>query len=241
MIFGALLLELAALYFLSRWVTQAIFMFFLLVFRVRAVAVSLLLVLQLPGTVVHELSHLFTAEMLGVKTGKLRLEPESIREADIQAGSVMIAETDPFRRYAIGLAPLWWGMIGLTAISYFLPGIVNSVFHSGLPIFGNSNTYLLLSLSYLLFAISNTMFSSPKDLEGFLPFAIVIALITGAAFIFGLRIDLTGQLLELVVRILTTLTRSIGVVLGINIGLLTSIKLLTSLLSRVLRVRVVRQ
>ena len=55
MLFGVLILELAALYFLSRWVTRAIFTFFLLVFRVRAVAVSLLLVLQFPGTVIHEL------------------------------------------------------------------------------------------------------------------------------------------------------------------------------------------
>src|SRR5260221_6045484 len=113
---GVLLLELCALYFLSRWVTQAIFTLFLLFFRIRSVALSLLLVLEFPGTVIHELAHLFTAEVLGVRTGKLTLEPESIRGESIKAGSVMIAQSDPFRRYAIGLAPVFVGIFVLTAI-----------------------------------------------------------------------------------------------------------------------------
>jgi hypothetical protein len=240
MLFAVLILELMVLYFLSRWVTKTIFMFFLLVFRMREIAVSFLLVLQFPGTVVHELAHLFTAEILGVRTGKLRLEPETIREQDILAGSVMIAESDPFRRYAIGLAPMWWGMIGLAAISFFLSGILDNVLHSGIPVFSNSNTYLLLGLSYLLFAVSNTMFPSPQDLKGFLPFAIILSFLTVAAIILGLRIALTGQLLDISLRIFTTLTQSLGVVLGINTALLILIKLLTSLISKVLRVRVVR-
>src|SRR3989344_9654538 len=113
-----LLIEPLALYFLSRWVSKSLFVLFLLLFRSRSVAISLLLVLTFPGTVIHELAHLFTAEILRVPTGKLTLVPESIREASIKSGSVAIAETDPFRRYAIGLAPLFTGVVAISAISY---------------------------------------------------------------------------------------------------------------------------
>ena len=71
--------ELVILYFLSRWLSERMFMFFLLLTRSRPAAISFLLVLEFPGTAIHELSHLFTAEILGVRTGKLSLEPESIR------------------------------------------------------------------------------------------------------------------------------------------------------------------
>ena len=177
--------------------------------------------------------------MLGVRTGKLRLEPESIREADIQAGSVMVAESDPFRRYAIGLAPLWWGMIGLTAISYFLPGSIPDWANwTHWTYWKEPSSYLVVLLSYLLFALSNTMFPSPQDLKGFLPLAIILSLLTGTGVVLGLRVGLTGQLLDLSLRILTTLTRSLGVVLGINVGLLLSTRILTSLISKILRVRI---
>src|SRR3989337_2674203 len=92
--------ELIALYVLSQSLTQAVFELTVLVFRARSVGITIVTLLTFPGTVVHELSHLFTAEVLGVRTGKLTLVPENIREEEVKAGSVMIADTDPFRRYA---------------------------------------------------------------------------------------------------------------------------------------------
>lgn len=245
MLLVILALELIALYFLSRWVTQRLYTFLILVFHARSVAVSLLLVLEFPGTVVHELAHLFTAEILGVKTGKLKLEPESIREDNIKSGSVQVAVTDPFRRYIIGLAPLFVGILVLTAISYFLPGLINSVFSAskeealqGSPWYANPSLYFLILAGYLMFAVSNAMFSSPQDLAGFIPFAIALALFVGGAYFLGLRIALTGAVLEFVLRILTTLTKSLGVVLGVNAGLLLIISLLTHLMTRMFHIHI---
>lgn len=215
-----LVFELLLLYFLSRWVTQAIYTFFLLLFRARSVAVSLVLVLEFPGTVIHELAHLFTAEVLGVRTGKLKLEPESIRSDDITSGSVMIAQSDPFRRYMIGLAPLTWGMVTLTAIAYFIPDM------------GNWPYWGYIGIGYLLFAVSNTMFPSPQDMKGFWPFGIVIGIIFGAFYVFGIRIVLTGQILEMTTRIFTTLTRSLGIVVIINTAILLFTKSMTALMYR---------
>ena len=235
-----LLAELSLLYFFSRWVTMGLFDLFLLMFRTRSVATAFILILEFPGTVVHELSHLFTAEILGVHTGKLRLEPESIRGENITAGSVTIAESDPFRRYLIGLAPMFSGIIILTAISFFLPGLINSAFQQGIPFYQNPQFYVLLATGYLLFAASNTMFPSPQDLNGFLPFMIAIAVFVTALYFIGFRLVITGVILETETNILTTLVKSLGVVLGINAGLLILTKIITYLLTKIFRVIIVR-
>lgn len=232
--------ELILLYLLSQWLTKAMFDVFLLLFRSQTVSLSILLFLLFPGTVVHELSHLFTAEILRVPTGKLSLVPENLRGGNIRSGSVMIGESDPFRRYAIGLAPLFWGMIVLAAISYFLPGLITSVFSSGIPIFENTDFYLLLLAGYAIFAVSNSMFSSPEDLSGFIPFAIVMGGFATAAYFYGFRLALTGPLLEIAVRTLTTLTQSLGMVVGVNIVLLVASWGLKTGLSRLLGIRVER-
>jgi len=216
--------ELTLLYFLSRWVSQSLFTLFLLLFRARPVAVSMILLLQFPGTVIHELAHLFTAEILRVPTGKLTLVPESIRDENIRSGSVTIAQSDPFRRYAIGLAPIFAGLLVLTSISYFLSQ--------------NIPNWIYWSLIYLLFAVSNSMFSSPEDLKGFWPFAVVFIAFATIFYFLGIRFELTGYTLELVTRILTTLTKSLGLVLGVNAILLVVSRSLMMVLLRIFRVRI---
>lgn len=229
MLLLVLIAELIVLYFISRWLTKTLFTFFLLVFRARSVAIAILLAIEFPGTVVHELSHLFTAGILGVPTGKLTLEPESIREENITTGSVAIAQTDPFRRYAIGLAPVAGGMIILTAIAYFLQQFV--------PNWGD---WRIWALGYLLFAVSNSMFSSSQDLKGFLPFAITLGVFIGAFYYLGIRIALTGTVLETATRVLTTLVNSLGIVLGVNSVLLLVSSGLTKLIMRIFRVKIIR-
>ena len=93
MMLALLFAELTALYFLSRWLTKKLYFFFLLVFKVRSVAISGVTLLLFPGTVIHELSHLFTAEILGVPTGKLNLVPEGVRPSSF-------SRSDPIKTYS---------------------------------------------------------------------------------------------------------------------------------------------
>lgn len=237
MIAAAVLIELIVMFFLSQEVTKVLFTFFLLLLGSRTVAVTILLVLDFPGTVVHELSHLFTAEILRVHTGKMTLVPESLRTGEIKAGSVMIGQSDPFRRYAIGFAPIFSGILLLTAISYFLPGLIDSV-TSGAPLGTNPATYYLLAAGYCMFAISNNMFSSKEDLKGFIPFAIALTILTAALYVIGIRINITGQVLVVATKIATTLAKSLGVVLGVNAVILVVTKLFLSLLAHARRVRI---
>jgi len=179
------------------------------------------LVLTFPGTVIHELAHLFAAEILRVPTGKLTLVPENIRETHIKSGSVAIAETDPFRRYAIGLAPLFTGVVAISAISYLLSLSMN-------------HELITILYFYLLFAVSNSMFSSPEDLKGFIPFTLVLGLFVAAGYMLGIRFELTGEVLEVVTRTLTTLTNSLTMVLLVNLGLLIASWGLTRLVRSIL-------
>ena len=238
---GILIAELLILFFLALRVTQAIFEFFLLLFRSRTVAVTIVLLLEFPGTVVHELAHLFTAEILRVPTGKMNLVPETIRGNEITSGSVMIGSSGPFRRYAIGLAPLFAGILILTSLSYFLPSLYTSVIHSIVPRYTNPDFYWLLLTSYCLFVLSITMFPSPADVKGILPFAGVVTIFVLGAFFLGLRLTLSGWVLDGALTILMTLTKSLGLVIVFNVAILIVMHLMTTILSKLTRSRLYKQ
>lgn len=167
--------------------------------------------------------------MLGVHTGKLTLVPEGLETEEVKAGSVMISQSDPFRRYIIGLAPIFAGMIAISALSYFL-----------FQQFGNSAALTILYF-YLLLAISNSMFSSKEDLKGFIPFAIAFGAMAAAAYFAGLRIGLTGTLLEFVTRLFDALTKSLGIVLAINLTGFVITKGLIFLVQKITRRRLIHR
>ncbi|MCX6794337.1 MAG: hypothetical protein NTY06_04525 [Candidatus Gottesmanbacteria bacterium] len=233
-LFLLLFTELFILFFLSRRLTQGTYDLCILLFRARSVAITIITILNFPGTVIHELSHLFTAEVLGVRTGKLTLVPESIQKdpstslgTEIKAGSVMIAATDPFRRYLIGLAPIVTGLVAITAISYTLFQYV--------PNWGSWEVWGYWGGGYLLLVISNAMFSSAEDLKGFLPFIITLGIMIAAAYVAGFRVGITGPALSVSTQILDALTKSLGGVLALNIiGIILTkgLILLTEKLSR---------
>jgi hypothetical protein len=238
-----LIAELLLLFLVSKILIEHLYGFFFLIFRRRPIAVSIVTLLVFPGTVIHELSHLFTAEILGVRTGGLTLAPEAIQDPEVRAGSVMIARTDPLRRALIGTAPFFTGIITLTALSYYftpqLQALWNAVW-SGAPITGQS-VFLTAGIIYLIFAISNSMFSSKEDMKGFPAIAIVFGLIMATLYILGIRITLTEGLTQAVTMILGSLTRSLGLVLAVNcIGLLL-MRIFLTLMERIFHVRMIRQ
>lgn len=213
--------ELVLLYLLSRRVIQTLYSLLHMLTRSRTIAIWIVSIVFFPGTVVHELAHLFTAEILGVHTGKLTLIPESLEGTEIKAGGVLIAETDPLRRTLIGLAPVTWGITLLTALSYVLLQNIHSV------------TIITILIFYSMFAVSNSMFSSKEDMKGVIPFTITVGLFSVAGYFAGFRIGITGEILTKTFFVLETLVRSLGVVLGINLIVL----LLTSVILKVVRMR----
>ena len=214
-----LIAEIFGLYLLSRRLTNQLYHTLLLLFRHRSVAIPTIIIILFPGTVIHELSHLFTAEILGVKTGKLTLAPESIEDENIPVGSVELMETDPFRRSIIGLAPFVTGLMGLIGLSWILPNLWRDTLaaYNQEVLFSSPSSYLLLLTSYLLFCISNTMFSSTEDMKGVIPLASVLGMIGAGMYVAGVRIGITGVLEEKVVAVLSAISKSLSVVLVLNL------------------------
>lgn len=240
-----ILAELGLLYFSSRRLTQNLYVSVFLLTKSRPVAISFLSILFFPGTVIHELAHLFTAEILGVRTSGLTLVPEGIEQKDVKTGSVSIAQSDPIRRAIIGIAPVFVGLIALGAVSYFLsqllfpttslpPGALASPQPEGyihvvpyLSSISGLQWLIFAGLCYGIFAISNTMFSSKEDMEGFWPVVIVITILVGAAYFAGIRISLTEPVLSNVMQFFQSIAVNLGYVTGLNIVLFILSKLLT--------------
>lgn len=220
------LTEIVLLFFFSRILVKNLYILFLLLFHARSVAVSLVTAILFPGTIIHELSHLFTAEILGVRTGKLTLVPESIRENDVQTGSVAIAQTDPFRRALIGLAPLTNGLLAVIGLSYFIVTWDYSI--------------ITIFLFYLLFCVTLTMFPSAPDIKGTPAVAITLGILLLAAYFLGIRIGLTGQILLLLTRLLDGLVKSLGFVTALNILGVLGIHGIIVLVQKLLQRKLVR-
>ncbi len=202
-----IIVELVILGILSSRLTQLSFTVLMRLTHSRTISITILTIILFPGTVIHELSHLFTAEVLGVHTGKLTLAPESIEGEDVQSGSVQVAVTDPFRRTIIGIAPTITGMISLSILSWYLSQAQQFI--------------IIIALLYLILTISNTMFTSKEDLKGVLPVALTLALFFSAFYISGIRIILPTAFQTTITTIIQTLAQYLGAAVGINlIGIL---------------------
>lgn len=211
-------IESILLYFIARKLTEAIFGITIFTTKSKKIGVTVLSLILFPGTIVHELAHLFTAEIMGVRTGKLTLAPDSLADNELRTGSVSIQQTDPFRRFIIGVAPILWGTATLFILSYFFKTIAGDALSTGSldPIFTWPTWLYLLLLLYGSFSVSTTMFSSKEDMKGSLPIIIVTILVLLTLYIVGIRVVLTGKITEILWTILTGLTQTFTVILALN-------------------------
>jgi hypothetical protein len=218
------IIELAVLFLISRKLTSSIYSFIYLITNSRLFAYGVLNLSLFPGTVAHELSHLFTAEILGVPTGKLTLTPK-IEELNsgksqnyITNGSVMIAKSDPFRRAAIGLAPLFNGVIILTIMAYYLPIWGNLMLKDvELSNFLSVSVFRFILSLYFTFAVSNSMYTSASDTKGLTPLILTLVIIGIIAYLAGLRFMPPQQISSGIDNIFLAISKSLGLVLAVNL------------------------
>lgn len=157
--------ELFSLYFFSKLLHKSLAKLFYLLTRSQHKTVGLLAFVFLPGTIVHELSHVIAAGSMLVESGEIEFMPE-IRDDGIKLGSAQIHKTDPIRRALIGVAPVLIGTGLVVGISWYLTFLQFS--GQGVA------WWVFLIMFYLIFEISNTMFSSSKDLEGSLVITVIL-------------------------------------------------------------------
>lgn len=161
--------EFFILFLSSQFLIQSLARLFYRFTKSHTKTVHLLAFLFLPGTVIHELAHIISAGVMMVHTGDIEFMPE-IREDGVKLGSAEIGVTDPIRRALIGMAPVFVGVSLIVGLLWFFFYQIQK-----------ANIYpfwVFLLLIYAIFIISNTMFSSKKDMEGaFTFFALIIAVV----------------------------------------------------------------
>jgi hypothetical protein len=145
---------------------------------------NVMFLIFLPGVIIHELAHALLAVLLFVRAAHMEFAPKQTSDG-LRLGSVGIERVDPIRRSIIGFAPVLIGFLSILGIVYF--SISNFSFFQKQNIFLMSGFVLIIL--YFIFAISNTMFSSKKDMEGTIEVVLVALVLVIVGFIAGIRID----------------------------------------------------
>ncbi len=156
-------LELLILFFLSRKITQKL---------AGKLSIRELALLFLPGTIIHELSHVLSAGVLLVHVGEVEFMPQQTPEG-IKLGSAQIGQTDFIRRAIIGFAPVLLGLSIILGISFYF--IANF----------DGPWWAVIILLFILFEVGNTMFSSKKDMEGTAAFLVIFSSLLVAFYFLG--------------------------------------------------------
>jgi len=183
---------------------------------IRLLPLDLLFFLLLPGTLLHELSHLFTAEILQVPTGELSLRPH-LDDDQIKLGSAQVGMTDPIRLTLIGTAPFVTGTLVLWLI--LVVGLGLDLAHLALPAFN----YWHILFYYLIFAIANTMFSSPSDLQAAALPIVLLLIVLGLFQLTNLNLPIS--LTDLSTNLFWLLAVIFSLVLVLNLLLLLPLRL----------------
>lgn len=197
--------ELLVLFLLSHVVIRQLSFLFYRITHSKKWSIRLLAILFLPGTTVHELSHAVTSEILFVRTRGITLIPQ-IEGDTVKLGSVQIEKTDFIRSFFIGIAPfivgtgLILGLVWLTA-SNIIPRTLLSI----------------ILVGYALFTISNTMFSSKRDLRGAIEFIILAIIVIVVVYFLGIRIQLTPDLETKINNATKLASMFLAIPLGIDI------------------------
>ena len=173
-------MEIVILYHLSRRLFQSVFHFIYQVTRRKGLSAYIFALLFLPGTFIHEMSHFLAALFLLVPTGELRLIPKFNEKGHIDLGSVLIAKTDPVRRFLIGISPFIFGSVIIITVLYFVS--MNRFIDTW---WGN----ILAGL--IIFEVGNSMFASKKDLEGTVILFIFTLFVIAFLYLLDIRIPIS--------------------------------------------------
>jgi hypothetical protein len=182
---------LAALVVLSRWITRQVQLLGLHLTGDERAAQMTYYLLMLPGILLHELSHLVVARLVGLKVGAFSLGPRTYNQTSIELGSVTVSRADVFRESLVGLAPFLSGTAVLVLVGYRVFE-VGSLSQAG-AVGGASGLVRSLShiwqvpdfwlWAYVVFVVSNAMMPSPSDRQPWLLAGIYLGVALGFVYL----------------------------------------------------------
>jgi hypothetical protein len=236
-----LLLLLAPLIYLQRFLQHEIQSIFLLITHQPEISIALFSLLFLPGVLLHETSHFLMAHMLGVKTGRFSLIPKKLGNGRLQLGYVETASTDFVRDALIGAAPIIAGgifvaYIGVSRLEF------NTLWKSLAQGEASSLRIAIKSITdqpdfwlwfYLVFTVSSTMMPSSSDRRAWLPLILVSAVFFGLVLLLGVGPWLLSQLGSIIRSSVDAITIVFGISVFIHLLLLPPAWMVRKLLSRI--------
>ena len=181
---------LAALVFVSRWITQQVQLLGLHLTGDERAAQMTYYLLMLPGILLHELSHVIVARLIGLRVGELSLGPRMRNQTSIELGSVTVSRADVFRESLVGLAPFLSGtaVLALVGTRVFDVEALGQAAAAGaggllraLPAIWQVPDFWLWA--YLIFVVSNAMMPSPSDRQPWLLAGIYLAVALGGVYL----------------------------------------------------------
>jgi hypothetical protein len=188
-----LLVMIVPLVILQRLLHREIQAVFLILLRRPGITQVIFAILFFPGVMLHELSHFLMAKLLGVKTGRFSLTPRALPDGRLQLGAVETASGGIARDALVGAAPLITGCLFVAYTAIFQMHLLPlwdllrsgawSAFWGGVGSLPSLPDFWLWI--YLTFTVSSTMLPSASDRHAWLPSALIIAALVGAALLAG--------------------------------------------------------
>ena len=184
---------LVPLIFLQRLLHREIQAVFLILSRDPRITMGIFSLVFLPGVFLHELSHFILAKILGVRTGRFSLFPQSLPDGRLQLGYVETTRSDIVRDSLIGAAPLIVGtlFVAYVAIYRFEMRVLWDVLRNGqLNLFWMGMRALpevrdFYLWFYLVFAVSSTMMPSESDRHAWLELVISVGVLLTITLLLG--------------------------------------------------------
>jgi len=207
------LLLIIVIYIVSRLILKELFILLRKFFQSDFVVFSLVSLLFLPGTIIHESAHFITALLLILPVKSMTVFPKW-DENEIKLGEVLFIKKDFLRAILVGVAPVFFGIGILFSLFYF-------------HIYPANNIGLNIFYAYLIFSISANMFSSKQDLKDLLLIIPVILLIIIIIYVFNIKINMNSLNV-----IMNNINRYIFFVLLIDAFLFGTTKLLNYFIKR---------
>jgi len=203
------------------------------------VVALVLFILFLPGIIVHELSHLLMARLLGLRAGRFRVWPE-VQRNSIGLGSVSVEQADALRGSLVGAAPLISGTALLTLLGL---SVLRADEVVELLAYGDWSALVAafwgalqgpdgLVATYAMFAIGNMMMPSQSDRQAWRGPLLFVSVISVLYVVVGLPAEPLLAVLDWVTPLFAILNLALFFVVLIDVLLFIPLWLLVAWLSQ---------
>jgi hypothetical protein len=226
---------------LQRLLHREIQAVFLILTRDVRFTMGIFSMLFLPGVFLHELSHFLVAKILGVRTGRFSIFPQSLPDGRLQLGYVETVKSDVLRDSLIGAAPLIIGTLFVAIVAVYrlemrilwdlLRNGQLDLFWVGVRALPQVQDFYLWF--YLVFAVSSTMMPSQSDRHAWLELGITISILLALGLLAGIGPWMLVHLAAPLNRFLSSVAVLFGLSIGVHAVLILPIVLTHKLLARV--------